>query len=250
MPNSQVAIITGAASGIGKATALRFASAGYSVFAIDRNAEGLTRLLTDTLADFTTAGHCGDVGNPADVEAGLESCLASFGRVDVLVANAGVITKAAFLDMTEAQWDAVIDTNLKGVFLWGQAAARWMAQHEVAGRIVNVACMRSEAVTPGLACYAASKGGVATLTKAMAVELAPHGIRVNAVQPGRTHTAVTAPLYADPQARAAVESLIPLGRMAQPEEIAEVIFFLASDRARYMTGAIVPVDGGYLVSKR
>jgi glucose 1-dehydrogenase len=246
----QVAIVTGAAAGIGRATALRFAEAGYRVMLFDLDDEGLAGVLQSDLSGHPAIGHCGDVRRPQDVAAGLDHCVAEFGGLDVLVANAGVLQKTPFLEVTPEEWDDVLATNLKGVFLWGQAAARWMAQHQVAGRIVNVACIRADQVTAGQSSYAASKGGVTSLTRAMAVELAPHGIRVNAVQPGRTHTEATAVLFADPQVRAAVEGLIPLGRIADAAEMAEVILFLASDQSRYMTGAVIPVDGGYLASKR
>lgn len=244
-----VAIVTGAGAGIGKATAVRCAEAGYRVFLVDRDEERLRQALEGDLRGFPAAGCRGDVSRAEDVEAGLAECLTQFGRVDALVANAGILRKVAFLEMTAEQWEEVLAINLRGVFLWGQAVARWMVAAGVRGSIVNVSCIRAELMPLGMAAYAASKGGVQALTKAMAVELAPHGIRVNAVAPGKTMTAATAGIYSDPTARQAAEAGIPLGRLGEAEDVAKVIVFLASEEAGYMTGAVVPVDGGFLVAK-
>lgn len=246
---TRVAIVTGAASGIGKAVAAEFAAAGYGVFLVDRDEARLQETLKGRFAERPVGIHVGDVSRPADVDAALSACLSRFGRVDALVANAGLLPKESFLEMGEEQWDRVLGVNLKGVFLWGQAVARWMVSEKQSGRIINIACMRAELVTTGMAAYAASKGGVKSLTRAMAVELAPYGITVNAIAPGRTLTEGLAPLLTDPERVKKVEALIPLGRLAQPEEIAHTALFLASERAAYLTGAVIPVDGGYTCFK-
>ncbi len=248
-PVDKVVFITGGASGIGKATAIKFAQSQFAVFILDCDAAGLERLLLSELAPFPSGGYAGDVGCSEDINEAVARCVAQFGRIDVLVANAGTLTPRPLLEITEAQWDDTLDTNLKGVFLCGQAVARWMVQHTRPGSIVNVCCIRAEQVSTGMAAYAASKGGVKSLTKAMAVELATHGIRVNALQPGRTLTEGAMPFFADPDKRKRVERLVPLQRLARAEEVAEVIYFLASDAASYLTGAIIPVDGGYLINK-
>lgn len=247
--DNPVVIVTGAASGIGRATALAFARSGYRVFLVDCNEAQLGKVVREDFRSFAVGCYCGDVSASAHVQAGLAKCLSEFGQVDVLVANAAVMEKAPFLEMREDEWDRTIAINLKGVFLWGQAVAGWMVKQGRGGNIVNIACMRAELATEGLSAYIASKGGVKMLTKAMAVELAPFGIRVNAVEPGRTLTEGAARYWADSNRRKRLEQLVPLRRLAAPEEIASVALFLASEAAKYMTGAVVPVDGGYTSSK-
>lgn len=248
MPITQeklVAIVTGAASGIGKAVALEFAKAGYQVFLIDNNKAQLLKVLQEDFLSLPVSYHCGDVSVSQDVQAGFAKCLADFGRVDVLVANAAILKKVSFLEMREEQWDRMIAVNLKGVFLWGQAVASWMVWEGRQGKIINIACTWAELTSSNLSAYSASKGGVKMLTKAMAVELAPFGITVNAIEPGRTMTEGAAPYFENPDRRKNLKNHIPLKRFATPEDIANVTLFLASDKAQYMTGAIVPVDGGY-----
>ncbi len=249
MKTDSVAIITGAAYGIGKATAIEFAQAGYRLFLVDLDEKNLKKLVTSKLKSFPVTYYCGDVGKSSDVTAGMKKCITKYGRVDVLVTCAGVMEKAAFKDFPEEKWDRTMSANLKGVFLWGQAVSKWMIENKKPGRIINMACQRSELATSNFAAYIAAKGGVKMLTKAMAVELAPYGINVNAVEPGRTLTEGAVHFFADPERRKKLEGLIPMGRLANPEDIASVILFLASDQARYMTGAVVPVDGGYTSGK-
>ncbi len=245
----QVAIITGAASGIGRAIAGGFAENRYRVFLFDSDCEALNKSVGEFGAS-PVGYYCGDVSKSEDVQNALARCLSDFGRVDVLVSNAGgILRKVAFLDMDEDLWDRHLAVNLKGAFLWGQAVAKWMVKEHTAGRIINISCIRTELVAPNLSAYSASKGGVKALTKAMAVELAPYGIRVNAIQPGRTMTEGLASFLAEPGRRERLENLIPCHRFAMPEEIANTALFLASDQASYITGAVIPVDGGYTISK-
>lgn len=244
-----VSIVTGAAYGIGKATAIEFARAGYKLFLVDRDEKNLKKLVTFELKGFPVVYHTGDVSKSGDVTAGMKKCITEYGRVDVLVTCAGVMEKAAFKDFPEEKWDRTMGANLKGVFLWGQAVSKWMIENKKPGRIINMACQRSELATANFAAYITAKGGVKMLTKAMAVELAPYGINVNAVEPGRTLTEGAVHFFADPERRKKLEGLIPMGRLANPDDIASVILFLASDQARYMTGAVIPVDGGYTSCK-
>jgi len=242
-------IVTGAASGIGKAVALGFARSGYQVFLTDINQAALKKVVEIEFSNYEVGFHCGDVSLNNDVKQGLSKCISMFGQVDVLVANAAIIEKESFLDLTEEQWDRAIDINLKGVFLWGQSVAKWMIENRRPGKIINISCMRTQLATSGMAPYIVSKSGIAALTKAMGIELAPYGINVNAIAPGRTLTEGAAPFYSDANRRKKIEALVPLGRLAEPEEIADISLFLASEKARYMVGTVIPVDGGYTIYK-
>jgi NAD(P)-dependent dehydrogenase (short-subunit alcohol dehydrogenase family) len=187
--------------------------------------------------------HC-DVSKKAEVDAALAATLHEFGRVHGLVNNAGIFKGAAFLNISEADWDAVIGVNLKGAFLVGQAVARHMAAHG-GGAIVHMSSVNGTLAIPTIASYNVSKGGINQLTRAMALALVDHGIRVNAVAPGTiaTELARAAVLTSD-EARLRILSRTPMRRLGEPEEVAEVCAFLLSDAASYMTGEIVVVDGG------
>lgn len=246
--DKRVAIITGAAAGIGMAIALTLNSQGYRVFLFDKNEKELIRVADEFFAD-TVDFFCGDVTVRADVEQALKQCIQKWNRLDALISNVGILEKVDFLSMTEEQWDKTVDVNLKGVFLWGQTAAKWMVQNHFSGSIVNIACMRASLVGKKMAAYAAAKAGVRMLTKAMAVELAPYQINVNAIEPGRTKTDLLKKHITGTDGEASRQKLIPLGRFAMPEEIAEVVLFLISGQAKYITGAAIPVDGGYTIEK-
>jgi NAD(P)-dependent dehydrogenase (short-subunit alcohol dehydrogenase family) len=187
--------------------------------------------------------HC-DVARKSEVDAALAATLAEFGRVHALVCNAGIFRAGDFLQVSEADWDAVIGVNLKGAFLVGQAVARHMAA-QGGGAIVHMSSVNGTMAIPGIASYNASKGGINQLTRAMALALVDHGIRVNAVAPGTiaTELAREAVLTSD-EARARILGRTPMRRLGEPEEVAEVVAFLLSDAASYMTGEIVVVDGG------
>jgi glucose 1-dehydrogenase len=241
----RVMVITGASQGIGAACARRVARDGAAVALWDVNdATGLALQAelqaTGTLALYL---HC-NVADKAQVDAALAATLARFGRVDGLVNNAGIFKAAPFLDVTEADWDAVIAVNLKGSFLVGQAVARQMVQ-QGRGAIVNMSSVNGTLAIPTIASYNASKGAINQLTRVMALSMADQGVRVNAVAPGTiaTDLARAAVLTSD-EAKARIMMRTPMKRLGEPEEIADVTAFLLSDAASYVTGEIVVVDGG------
>lgn len=242
----QVAIVTGAAQGIGAACAERLSHDGAAVALWDVDDARGTALAASLNARGRRAiyHHC-NVADQREVEAALAATLQAFGQVDALVSNAGIFKAANFLDITEADWDAVIDVNLKGAFLVGQAVARAMVAAGRPGAIVNMSSVNGIMAIPSIASYNASKGGVNQLTRVMALALADHGIRVNAVAPGTiaTELAQKAVLGSD-EAKARIMSRTPMKRLGEPSEIADVCAFLVSSASSYMTGEIVYIDGG------
>lgn len=243
----RIAIVTGAGSGNGRGIALRFAEEGARVVAADVDIEGAreTATLVSEAGGEAFAVRA-DVGRREQVAAMVEAAGERFGGVDILVNNAGVETLVPLLDLEESEWDRVVDTNLKGAFLCGQIAARAMVSTGTAGAIVNVASINAKVTLAGQAHYTSSKGGLLMLTKSMAIDLAPHGIRVNAVGPGVIETRMTERSLSDPQRRAMLLSKVPLGRVGQPRDVANAALFLASDEASYITGTTLYVDGGWL----
>ena len=241
----QVVVITGGSQGIGEACARRLVRDGAAVALWDVADEVGQRLATELNAAGGQALylHC-NVASKAEVDAALAATLARFGQVHGLVNNAGIFKAAAFLDITEADWDAVIAVNLKGSFLVGQAVAREMAQR-CQGAIVNMSSVNGTLAIPSIASYNASKGAINQLTRVMALALADQGVRVNAVAPGTiaTELAKSAVLTSE-DAKARIMSRTPMKRLGEPEEIADVAAFLLSEAASYMTGEIVVVDGG------
>lgn len=249
LSDKQVVIVTGSASGIGKAIALAFAKDNYRVFLFDKDQKKLDETIKNEFSSYITAYYIGDVSKKKDVEKAVSKCLAEFGRIDVLVSNVGIIEKISFFDIKEEDWDKTLSINAKGMFFWGQAVSKWMMDNHVKGSIINISCMRAKLMTKDLLLYATSKGAVSAMTKAMAIELGPYGIRVNAIAPGRTYTEATSKYFEDLERKKKLETLIPLGHIALPDEIAQVALFLASKKAIYTTGAVIPVDGGYICSK-
>lgn len=247
----KVALVTGASSGIGRAAVVALASQGAKVAACARRFDRLTALSDE----MRNAGHevlpiQMDVTKKADIDAAVSKTVSTFGRLDILVNNAGVLDFAPFIEMTEASWDKVIDTNVKGYFFASQAAAREMAKNKW-GRIINIASIASGGVGIGYAMivhYCASKGAIVGMTEAMATELAPMGILVNAIGPGAIETEMTAGMLKDPKQAEALVSRAPLKRAGKPEEIASMIAYMASDESSYMTGATVYIDGGWLAA--
>ena len=242
----RAAIVTGAAHGIGAACAARLAQDGAAVALWDVDEAAGEALAATLVAQGRRAvfARC-DVSKLDQVQAALAATLQAFGRVDALVNNAGIFKAADFLDITEADWDAVIAVNLKGAFLVGQAVAREMVKAGGGGAIVNMSSVNGVLAIPNIASYNASKGGINQLTRAMALALADKGIRDNAVAPGTiaTELAARAVLGSD-EARARILGRTPLKRLGEPDEIADVVAFLLSSAASYLTGEIVYVDGG------
>ena len=238
-------IVTGGAQGIGEACARRLIGDGARVALWDV-ADEAGRRLASQLGAAALYCHC-NVASKAEVDAALAATLAVFGQVDGLVNNAGIFKAAAFVDITEADWDAVIAVNLKGSFLVGQAVARALLSNAGPNRgaIVNMSSVNGTLTIPSIASYNASKGAVNQLTRVMALSLADQGVRVNAVAPGTiaTELARSAVLTSD-EAKARIMSRTPMKRLGEPSEIADVVAFLLSDAASYVTGEIVVVDGG------
>ena len=245
--SDRVAVVTGAANGIGAACARLFAASGAQVALWDRDETAGAALAEAIAATGSQARfvRC-DVARRDEVEAAVATTLAAMGGIDILVNNAGIFRSADFLAVTEADWDAVIGVNLKGAFLVGQAVARAMSASG-GGAIVNMSSVNGVMAIPEIASYNASKGGLNQLTRAMALALADRGIRVNAVAPGTIATDLARKaVLGSAEATARIMGRTPLRRLGEPDEVAAVCAFLASDAASYMTGEIVAVDGGRL----
>lgn len=240
----KVAIVTGGAQGIGLAIARRFAVEGARLMLADIGEDRGRAAAAELGAAFQAC----DVGDGASAEALVAATVARYGRVDVLVNNAGILHAAEFLDLAEADFDRVLRVNLKGTFLVGQAAARRMVAQFAAdgsrGSIVNLSSVTARLAIPNAIPYVVSKAGVSQLTNAMAIALAAQGVRVNAIGPGSIATDMLKVMMSDEAARRRILSRTPLGRCGEPEEIAAVALFLASDESSYVTGQTIMVDGG------
>ena len=231
-------LVTGGASGIGQATAARFLEEGATVCVLDRSAEARDRIVKELPG--LTAALDADVSVLDQVQAAFADAVKCMGSVDVLINNAGISIRHGFLEITPAEWDQVLDVNLKGIFFVAQTAARHMMD-QGGGVILNTASTAGSTGYPHYADYSASKGGVIGLTLAMALELAPT-IRVNAISPGYVLTPMQRAEYTDEMLES-VNSKIPLGRHAKPEELASLFAFLASDDAGFATGQVYVMDG-------
>jgi len=243
----KTALVTGGARGIGKAVAERFLREGAKVAIADMDAYAIDEAAAELSAAGETIGIAGDVGRAADASRLVEQTVARWGTIDIVVNNAGICSPSPFLELTEDDWDRHMSVNLKGTFLVGQRAAREMVDRGVAGAIVNMSSVNGLAAEADQAHYNASKGGINLLTMSMALELAPRGIRVNALCPGFVETRLTRPLIDDPAAIAPYLRTIPMGRVGTPDDIAAAALFLASDDSRYMTGHCMVVDGGQFI---
>jgi NAD(P)-dependent dehydrogenase (short-subunit alcohol dehydrogenase family) len=234
-------MVTGGAGGMGRVIAARLADDGCVVAALDvRDTQEAARLRSGRDITFLHV----DVSSRASVEEAVAHVEAELGQLAVLVNAAGVLSRAPFLDLDDSDWERVININLRGTFLTCQAVARAMVRGQAAGRIVNISSNSQVMATPLAAHYAASKGGVAALTRSMALELAPRGITANLVCPGPTLTDMNRAAFSDPAFRAERERTVPVGRLGEPEDVAAAVAFLAAESSAFITGAALFIDGG------
>jgi NAD(P)-dependent dehydrogenase (short-subunit alcohol dehydrogenase family) len=242
----EVALVTGASSGLGAHFARVLAGAGASVVLAARRSERLAALAAEIdERGGRAAAVTMDVTDAASVAAGFDAAQASLGTVTLLVNNSGVAVTARSLDLEEAEWDRVLDTNLKGAWLVAREAARRLVAAECGGAIVNIASIVAFGVVGGLGAYAASKAGLVQLTRTMANELARHDIRVNAIAPGYIETEINRGFFQTPAGQSMIRS-VPQRRLGDPSDLDGALLLLASKASRYMTGSTVVVDGGHL----
>lgn len=239
---NKIAVVTGAANGIGECMVNRLLSEGAEVAALD--------IEDDTLKEKFGSNpkvlclYC-DVAKKEDVDRAIQKTIEHFGRIDVLFANAGIVSRTSLLEASEEEWNRVIDVNLNGVFYADQAVLKHMVENKIKGAIVNTSSVAAKIVSPNTGAYAASKGGVAQLTKYAAIEMASYGIRVNAIGPGTSMTRITEGTRFDPERNAKFLANIPMGRYGEPEEAASAALYLASEDASYITGEILFEEGGF-----
>jgi 2-deoxy-D-gluconate 3-dehydrogenase len=237
----RVALVTGARAGLGQAMALALANAGADIIGLGSSAmpdtreriEALGRRFEEIICDLSFGSN-------------FDTVVARAGKIDILVNNAGIIRRSDFLELAETDWDEVLTVNLRSAFTLSQAVARHMVASTCKGRIINIGSILSLQGGIRAAAYTVSKHGIVGLTQAMANELAPHGITVNAIAPGYMETDNTQALRADPSRSQQILARIPVGRWGIPDDLATAILFLASPASAYVTGAVIPVDGGWL----
>ncbi len=240
----KVALVTGAASGMGAATVREFSAAGAKVVIVDRNAELASEVATEIACDPPVIG---DISDSVFCKQAVETTLERYGRLDVLVNAAGIIVRADGLDTTDEQWQRVMNVNVNGVFFMSRAAVAVMKK-QGSGAVVNFGSIWGEVGAAGVMAYCVSKGAVHQMTRAMALEHAKDGIRINAVCPGEVNTPMLTSERSGPVTTEMMQALadsVPMGRLAEPVEIAQVVLFLSSDAASYMTGAMINVDAGF-----
>jgi glucose 1-dehydrogenase len=246
----KVAIVTGGNSGIGKAIALGLAKAGANIvidYVVHPEATEALEAEIAALGDVSI-GVQADVSKVADLQSLIDAAVAKFGRVDIMVNNAGVETRTSVLDTSEEQYEKVLSINLKSAFFGTQIAAKQMIKQGGGGRIINITSVHEDWPMPGNTAYCLSKGGMRMLTRTAGVELAAHDICVVGVGPGAVATPINQSTMADPTQLAKLDAAIPLGRLAQPEEIANIVVFLAGDGASYVTATTIFADGGIMQS--
>ena len=247
----KVAVITGAAMGMGRTDALKLAEAGAKVVVSDITLEGCQTVVDEIRkARGEAIGIKCDVSQKEDIDRLVAETLKKYGKIDILVNNAGIFPFEPFLEMPEKNFEKVINVNLKGTFLMAQACAKEMAKNPSTGSgrgsIINIASVAAKMGFAGLAHYCASKGGMVAMSNAMALELAPMGIRVNCIDPGAINTPGASQTKMTEEQTAAMLAPIPMKRQGKPEEISNAVLFLASDESSYMTGSVMVVDGGWV----
>ena len=241
-------LVTGASSGLGRHFAGFLAGAGAKVTAAARRKEALQQVVDAARAEGGQAQSVVmDITDAASIERGLDGAEAEFGPVTVLVNNAGIAVTAAALDLDARGWDDVVGTNLRGAWLTAQAAAKRMVAHKTAGSIINIASILGLRVAGGVSAYAISKAGVIQMTKALALEWARYGIRINAMAPGYIETELNSAFFASDLGKSLIRR-IPQRRLGQARELEGALLLLASDAGSYMTGSVIAIDGGHLVS--
>ncbi len=249
--DGKVALVTGAARGIGRAIALQLAHAGADVALNDLDP---AQPGEEAAAEIRALGrrasiHRADVSRRADVDAMIAAVVDTYGRLDIVVNNAGVQVWEPFLEVTDGPLERILDVDLKGVVYCSQASAWRMVRQGGGGRIVNISSVHAVCSFRTAAIYDAAKAAVMRLTATMALELAPHGITANSIGPGWMDTPLAAPFLGTPEGRATVEATIPVGRVGRPEEVGALIAFLCSDAGAYITGAFIVIDGGLILGQ-
>jgi len=242
----KIVLVTGSSQGIGRTIAVRFAQEGADVVINYNRTPGGAQ---EALAEVEAAGRRGlvvqaDLAKTADVKRLVATAIEHFGRLDVLVNNAGIETHAPFWEVTEEDYDRVLNVNLKGVFFATQAMVQHLKRTNRPGKIINVSSVHEELPFPNFAAYCASKGGLKMLTRNLAVELGPLGITINSIAPGAIETPINTKLLNDPKKLNALLAQIPLSRLGKPYDVAGIAVFLASSDADYVTGSTYYVDGG------
>ena len=248
--HGKVAIVTGGNTGIGKAVVLALAKEGATIvidYIAEEEAEVLLEAEVRGMGD-QVAGVKADVSKIEDLTTLVGTAVSTFGRLDIMVNNAGIETRTSILDTTEDQYERVMDINLKSAFFGTQLAAKQMIAQGGGGRIINMTSVHEDWPMPGNTAYCLSKGGMRMLTRTAGVELAPHGILVVGVGPGAVHTPINKSTVADPALLKKLDAAIPLGRLAEPEEIASIVAFLAGDGASYLAATTIFADGGLMQS--
>lgn len=247
----KVVVVTGAGSGNGRSIALKFLEEGAKVMVADISLEGANATVALAPEGSIASVVKADVTSKSDVQHMIDATVEAFGSVDILVNNAGIVAFTEFLELSEEEWDKVHNVNLKAPFLCSQAAAKAMIKAQTKGRIINITSVEAHRIVSSSGhCqphYNSSKGGLNLLTKAVALELAPYGITVNAVAPGVVETPFTAKGLENPEVKSWVLDRIPVGRIAKPDDIANAVLFLALPESEYVTGSTVFVDGGWTI---
>lgn len=242
----KVVVITGSSTGLGKAMAIRFATEKAKVVVNYRSKEEEANSVLEEIKKVGGEAIAvkGDVTVESDVINLVQSAIKEFGKLDVMINNAGLENPVSSHEMSLSDWNKVIDTNLTGAFLGSREAIKYFVENDIKGTVINMSSVHEKIPWPLFVHYAASKGGMKLMTETLALEYAPKGIRVNNIGPGAINTPINAEKFADPEQRADVESMIPMGYIGKPEEVAAVAAFLASSQASYVTGITLFADGG------